>query len=232
VLEDPPAELPVLLAYKVNGDYLNGRRGGPVRMIVPEAYGFKSVKWLQKIVLTNDYQANDTYHSGNNDLESPMKTFAKFVHVPASARAGETIPITGMAQVGASGLERVQYWVRNVEDALPEEPADAHPAFPTFARAPWRDAEILPPPEKWGGGVADGRAPEAPLQFDPATGRPREWPLRYTVCYWAAALEGLTKGTYEVRCRSIDKNGIAQPMPRPFPKSGRAAIPDVKLVVE
>ena len=30
-------------------------------MIVPWAHGFKSIKWLQHIMLTNDYQANDTY---------------------------------------------------------------------------------------------------------------------------------------------------------------------------
>jgi len=60
VLEDPPGEYPVLLAYKLNGEFLSGRRGGPVRMIVPEAYGFKSVKWLQRVVLTDLPAANDT----------------------------------------------------------------------------------------------------------------------------------------------------------------------------
>ena len=59
-------------------------RDPAMRLVVPEAYGFKSVKWLQRVVLTNDYRANDTYHAGNNDLESPMKTFARFVQVPAT----------------------------------------------------------------------------------------------------------------------------------------------------
>src|SRR5580658_1441458 len=53
VLEDPPGDNPVMLAYKLNGDWIAGHRGGPVRMLVPEAYGFKSVKWLQRVVLTN-----------------------------------------------------------------------------------------------------------------------------------------------------------------------------------
>ena len=48
VLEDPPGEHPVILCYKLNGELLSGKRGGPVRMLVPEAYGFKSVKWLQR----------------------------------------------------------------------------------------------------------------------------------------------------------------------------------------
>lgn len=44
VLEDPPGEHPVILCFKLNGKPLTGERGGPVRMIVPEAYGFKSIK--------------------------------------------------------------------------------------------------------------------------------------------------------------------------------------------
>ena len=43
---------PVILCYKLNGEWLDAERGGPVRIVVPEAYGFKSVKWLTHIVLT------------------------------------------------------------------------------------------------------------------------------------------------------------------------------------
>ena len=225
VLEDAPGELPVLLCYKMNGKYLTGRRGGPVRMLVPKAYGFKSVKWLQRVVLTNHYAANDTYERWNNDLDSPMKTFARFAQVPQTARAGEQIRISGLAQVGVSGLAKVQYcWQRKDEPA----PADD----PMFSRANWHDAEILPPPEYWGGGLPEGTLPGIPLLFDPATSRPSHWPLRYTMAHWAAELPRLAPGSYTVRCRSIDDNGIAQPMPRPFAKSGRVEIQEVTLVVE
>jgi DMSO/TMAO reductase YedYZ molybdopterin-dependent catalytic subunit len=225
VLEDPPGELPVLLCYKLNGEYLTGKRGGPVRMLVPETYGFKSVKWLQRVVLTNDYRANDTYALGNNDLESPMKTFARFAQVPSTARAGEPITVAGLAQVGISGLVKVQYWLHSADVPLP-------PDDPQLTCGDWQDADLLPPPERWGGGLPDGRLPGTPRQFDPATGTPRQWPMRYTVVHWAAVLRGVAPGRYELRCRTIDLNGIAQPMPRPFQKSGRAAIQHVSLVVE
>ena len=45
-------------------------------MIVPWAHGFKSIKWLQRIMLTNDYKANDTYADANNDPDSYLKTMA------------------------------------------------------------------------------------------------------------------------------------------------------------
>ena len=215
VLEEPPGELPVLLAYKLNGEYISGKRGGPVRMVVPEAYGFKSVKWLQQVLLTNEPGANDTYRLGNNDLDSPMKTFARFLQVPANAPAGRAIPISGIAQVGVSGLAKVQYWVHRSEAPLPAD--DPH-----FLGGDWRDAEILPPPQDWSGALPAGVQPD--LRLDSNRPAPQSWPLRYTVVHWAAKLCGLTPGAYDVRCRSIDQNGIAQPMPRPFAKGGRAEI--------
>ena len=45
--ETPPSELPAFLAYKLNGEPLSLLRGGPVRMIIPWAHGFKSIKWLR-----------------------------------------------------------------------------------------------------------------------------------------------------------------------------------------
>ena len=53
VLEDYGDLPPVILCYKLNGEWLDSVRGGPVRIIVPEAYGFKSIKWLSHVILTN-----------------------------------------------------------------------------------------------------------------------------------------------------------------------------------
>ena len=78
VLDTPPGELPPFVAYKLNGGPIPLERGGPVRMVVPWAHGFKSIKWLQKIVLTNRYDNNDTYAEQNNDPESYLKTAAYF----------------------------------------------------------------------------------------------------------------------------------------------------------
>ena len=104
--------------------------------------------------------------------------------------------------------------------------------IPTSASADWRDAEILPAPDRWGGGLRDGKLPAAPLQFDAHSGKPREWPMRDSIAFWRARLSGLAPGKYDLRCRTIDANGLAQPLPRPFPKSGQNAIQKVSLTVE
>ena len=81
-------------------------------MIVPWAHGFKSIKWLQRITLTNDYKANDTYAEANNDPDSYLKTAAYLDDGTQAFKAGEPIVIRGTAMVGWSGLKRVEYWLR------------------------------------------------------------------------------------------------------------------------
>ena len=223
VLEDPPGEHPVILCYKLNGELLSGKRGGPVRMLVPDAYGFKSVKWLQKVVLTNAPFANDTYADGNNDVDSPMKTFARFVSHPAKAKLGEPLPITGLAQVGLSGLSKVQYW-------LSPKGTEWSKDDPHFTTAAWRDADLLPAPTVWKT-LPDGKLPPTVLGFDPNTNRPTSWPMRNTLAHWAVLLTDVAVGDYDLRCRTIDANGVAQPLPRPFQKSGQNKIQNVSLSV-
>jgi len=145
--------------------------------------------------------------------------------VPEKAKAGQPVPVLGLAQVGMSGLSKVQYWVAAHEAALPTNDPD-------FTGADWRDAEILPAPVRWGGGLPDGKLLGTPLQFDANTGKPREWPMRDSIAFWRAQLRGLAPGKYDVRCRTIVANGAAQPLPRPFPKSGQNAIQKVSLTVE
>lgn len=225
VLEDPPGELPVILCYKLNGQWLSPKAGGPVRLVAPGVYGNKWVKWLQHVVLTNNYQANDTYALWNNDVESPMKTQARFISPPARAKAGQPLAIVGLVQVGVSG-------VREVQVSLQREDAPQAADDPYLEKADWQPAQILPPPSDWGGGLPGGKLPDLPLQFDPSTGRPRSWPLRYTIAHWAVLLPAPPAGRYYLRCRAIDSQGAAQPMPRPFPKSGNNTIHQVTLVVE
>jgi len=224
VLEDPPGEQPVILAYKMNGDWLAPKRGGPVRLVVPDGYGFKSIKWLLRVVLTNDPNPNDTYAGQNNDVDTTMKTFARFLNAPKKLKAGQPAALTGVAQVGMSGLSKVQYCLRPAGESAPADD-------PYLTRAAWQDAEVLPPPKRWGGGLPDGPLPPIPRQFD-AGGRPLKWPMRYAIAHWAALLTAPAAGQYELCCRTIDANGIAQPLPRPLPKSGRNEIQRVRIDVE
>ena len=230
VLETPPMHTPVFLALRLNGLPLPIERGGPARMLVPEGYGFKSIKWLNRIVLTNDYRANDTYaEKQNNDPSSPMKTVARpDIYTPRSYRQGDPVSMRGVAVVGASGLKRVEYWLskdRGTHGVL-------HPDDPAWATAEWKEA-TLPgePPKGWASLLPDGRFPEGVIHLDPATGKPHLWPLPFSWAAWEVKLEGLEAWAYEFRVRSVDLNGFAQPEPRPNPQSGISEIPCVTFTI-
>src|SRR5262249_32253496 len=149
----------VFLAFRLNGRPLPIERGGPVRMLVPEAYGYKSIKWLNRIVLTNDFRANDTYAVvQNNDPQTPMKTLARLdIHAAQEYRIGEVITIRGVAMVGPSGLKRVEYWLR------PDQGTHGvlDPDDPAWAMAQWKPIELAGgPPQRWSEGLPVARFPD------------------------------------------------------------------------
>lgn len=220
VMETPPGELPVFVAYKLNGQPLSLERGGPVRMVVPWAYGFKSIKWLQHIMLTNDYKANDTYAEKNNDPESQLKTAAYLDDVTPKIAAGNPVYVSGLAISGWSGLQQVEYWLRPAADKTGELAQDD----PAWISAQWTRCELGAPPTNWSAALPAGVNSRDILGFDRRSGAPLTWPLRYSMVSWSVVLRDLKPGAYEVRARAVDMNGFAQPEPRPVQKTGKNGI--------
>lgn len=224
VMETAPGEYPVFLACRLNGAPIPLERGGPVRMIVPWAHGFKSIKWLQQIFLTNDYRSNDTYSLSNNDPESILKTAAYVNPGPAQIAAGRPVVLTGQAISGPSGVERVEYWIRKVQAAASQESRNAlDDDDPALLQGPWIPCELEEPPD-WPSILPSGISPADLMGFDPQTAQPRSWPLKYGMAGYRAAIRDLAPGHYEIRARAVDRNGFAQPEPRPQQKSGMNSI--------
>ncbi len=230
LFEDPLQTPPVILAYRLNGEPLSGKRGGPVRLVVPEAYGFKSVKWLDRILLSNRSTSNDTYAKYNNTTESWMKSLARFGGAPGKVAPGTPIPVSGIAQVGTAGLERVEVLLK---------PADAEASQPHWREdKAWMEATLLEAPRfEWGGRLPDrehpggrGRTPAA-FGFSEDTRAPVQWPLRFTTAHWAAVLPPQRPGSYRAYCRTIDRDGRPQPWPRTLQNSGRNLLHRVPVEV-
>lgn len=216
-METAPGELPAFLAYQLNGEPIPLERGGPVRMIVPWAHGFKSIKWLQSLVLTNDFRANDTYALQNNDPESHLKTAAYIDATPKKVAAETPVLFSGIAISGLSGIERVEYSLNRVEPT-PQSKSDDDS---TAEQGAWRPCELAAPPRDWTKVLPNGVSPAEILGFDRQTGQPASWPLRYSMLTWSVMLPPLAAGQYEFRARAVDKNGFAQPEPRTLLKTGR-----------
>ncbi|MEO8269881.1 MAG: molybdopterin-dependent oxidoreductase [Aureliella sp.] len=219
-METAPGELPPFLAYRLNGQPIPLERGGPVRMIVPWAHGFKSIKWLQHIELTNDYRANDTYALNNNDPESHLKTAAYTDPIPKHVAVGEPVLVRGLVMSGLSGVVRVEAWLRRSQPGEP--PVSEDPS--SWNGAQWIPCQLAAPPSDWDEILPADVSAKQLLGFDATSGLPLQWPLRYSMISWSLELRDLLVGKYEIRTRAVDKNGFAQPEPRPMLKTGRNAI--------
>lgn len=226
-METPPGDLPPFLAYRLNGEPIPLLRGGPVRMVIPWAHGFKSVKWLQHLSLTNDFRANDTYAIANNDTESPLKTAAYLDDLAKRYPAGQSVSIGGLVISGWSGLKRVEYGLRRLENGAPASP-DGDAAWNGI---PWQPCRIAPPPADWRRILPKDVPARDVLGFDAQTGQPSTWPLRYSMVTWSATLKDLAPGHYEVGARAVDLNGFAQPEPRPVQKAGRNPIQTARFEI-
>lgn len=209
VADNAPGELPVMVAYKHNGEPIPVNRGGPVRLIMPWGYGFKNIKWLQHLRLTNDTKPIDTY---GGEPEAYLKTQVPYIEGPETFKVGVPVTYRGPAVVGLPGLKRVEYWLRPAPG--PDGQAVGGPL--------WQPCDLAPP--DWSAEMPKGISPNELWGFDPQTGKPKEWPLRYTVAFWTLTLKDLKPGTYELRVRSVDQNGFVQPHPRPQ-STGATSVP-------
>jgi len=219
-METPPGELPPFLAYRLNGAPVSLERGGPVRLVIPWAHGFKSIKWLQRITLTNDFKANDTYANQNNDPDAPLKTAAYIDSITGKFPSDREVHFRGRVISGLSGLQRVEFWLHRIAPGSKAIALDDD----VYRAAQWTPCQLEPEPRDWTAILPSGIRPQDVLGFDPKSGRPLVWPLRYSMISWTASLPPLQPGTYEFRARAVDGNGFAQPEPRPIPKSGKNGV--------
>jgi DMSO/TMAO reductase YedYZ molybdopterin-dependent catalytic subunit len=115
-----------LLVYAMNGEPLQSLHGGPVRLVVADSYGMKSVKWLSSIELADQPVSGYWEQLGWSD-GTQVKTMSQIRSVsgqhPHVARGAATL--AGFAFAGARPIDRVEVSVdagRSWADATLKEP--------------------------------------------------------------------------------------------------------------
>src|SRR5881409_936479 len=100
------AHADVLLAYKMNGSDLPPEHGFPVRAIVPGWYAMASIKWLQRIIVTDQafsgyYQTIDyAYWKQRAEIaELTPLTKMQIKAEIAKPAEGETVPVNSSVRV-------------------------------------------------------------------------------------------------------------------------------------
>jgi DMSO/TMAO reductase YedYZ molybdopterin-dependent catalytic subunit len=130
------ARADVLLAYKMNGSNLPAEHGFPLRAIVPGWYAMASVKWLQRIVVTDQpftgyYQTIDyAYWKRRGDIAelTPLTEMQVKAEI-AKPSQGETIPANSRVRVFGAA------WVSDGEIAKVE--------LSTDGGSTWNEAKLL-----------------------------------------------------------------------------------------
>jgi DMSO/TMAO reductase YedYZ molybdopterin-dependent catalytic subunit len=128
-----------MLAYALNGDLLDRRHGYPARLLVPGRYGFKNVKWVERIQLVQDHQPG--YWSGRGwTALGEMRTTTR---VDVVQPAGDNLQVAGIALAGDRGISQVEVRYRAPAGAGPWVPAELH--HPPLGSATWVQWRALLP---------------------------------------------------------------------------------------
>lgn len=105
----PANLLSPMLVTGMNGDTLSAQHGYPVRLIVPEMFGFKNIKWLMRVEVTDQdtvygtYQDAGFFDDGTLGVNSRMTRPLNNMKINAGA-----YQLSGFALAGAAGLQTVE----------------------------------------------------------------------------------------------------------------------------
>jgi DMSO/TMAO reductase YedYZ molybdopterin-dependent catalytic subunit len=63
----------VILAYELHDKPLPAEHGGPLRLVVPKKYAYKSAKWVRRLRFTRDQELGFWETRGYSNTADPWK---------------------------------------------------------------------------------------------------------------------------------------------------------------
>ncbi|MEK6207144.1 MAG: molybdopterin-dependent oxidoreductase [Chloroflexota bacterium] len=97
-----------LVAYLMNGETVPQDHGYPARMLVPDIYGMKNVKWIRSIEVKN-YDFIGYWQGQGWSDGAPINTNARIDLPGRNVRwTGGTVTVAGIAFAGARGISKVE----------------------------------------------------------------------------------------------------------------------------
>lgn len=188
-----PDPLPPMLAYEMNGRRLPKLRGGPVRLVIPEMWGYKNMKWVEKLEFTENEEPFGGYEQdlfdGADRIDDPGRIALSTLGsspVGGAEIEGPDITVQGVSVVGGSAIEDVEIKLDDRD---------------------WESAEIKSADEIQAS-VTDPvySALQAARNF-----RVDDWPQKNVWVVWTKQFEGLSTGSHKIVLRSSDSEGNVNP---------------------
>ncbi len=98
----------VILAYLHNGEPLTRDHGFPARLLIPEIYGMKNVKWLQEIELSPDAGFLGYWQQRGWSDSAIVKTMSRIDTPEATRLPDGSAAVGGIAWAGIRGVDKVE----------------------------------------------------------------------------------------------------------------------------
>lgn len=201
-LRGGPELPPVLLVTHMNGEPLPAEHGAPVRLLVPDGFGYASIKWLTRIEATADTSPFGTYQDTGFTNESRTPISSRITAPLDNLRmpAG-VVTVHGVATSGFTGVDRVEVAVGDGPwlDANLATEAQLLSTYPELSEA-----------EQFKGGYS--------------------FPFTGVWVPWSFAFDA-APGRYTIRVRAVDRFGQSQPERDTTIADGITAWPSVRVEV-
>jgi DMSO/TMAO reductase YedYZ molybdopterin-dependent catalytic subunit len=155
-----------LLVHAMNGAPLPAAHGFPLRIYIPDRYGMKQPKWIERLEAVSAWRPGYWVERGWSREARPQTTSViDGVELAAGAGQGDTVLVGGIAFAGARGVSRVEVQV----DDGPWQPAELRaPPLGPLTWVQWRFAwPRSPGRHSFRARAYDGRGHLQPIEVSP-----------------------------------------------------------------
>lgn len=130
-----------LIAFGMNGESLVRSHGYPARMLFPDHYGMRNVKWLTRLELKTEDEEGYWAQRGW-DREAVIRTASRIDAPSDAATVGSPFVCTGIAWAGARGIEAVEL---STDGGEMWQPAELETVLGPLSWRRWQVELDLPP---------------------------------------------------------------------------------------
>lgn len=175
-----------LLVYEMNNEPLKPEHGHPVRLLVPGYFGYKSIKWLDRVEATGNDTVFGSYQEQLGYADDGLMTVSNKVTNPLQNTTISAGPfrLFGYALSGRAGIHRVEISIDG---------------------RPYETTRILPLSEV----LAQNPALRSSVQMQDS--QRYIYPFRGVWALWEANWDA-TPGAHTIRVRAFDQSGNTQPI--------------------